>query len=152
MLGSPILSSALDPDATIHSGRPQRRRPVHRIRPTVLLQGCHRSAGSIGWLFADTVVAIACTLLVLPLVDVATRSGGLPVDRILRDQVGQLGLSHGIGSSGLVQQHAPVAEGALSAALLAVAALVQQPPSFMAPGTSSSVALRGLAGSSSLMV
>ena len=41
--------------------------------------------------FADAVVAIACTLLVLPLVDLATQSGGGPVGRLLRDHVGQLG-------------------------------------------------------------
>jgi len=41
--------------------------------------------------FADAVVAIACTLLVLPLVDLATQSGGAPVDRLLSDHVGQFG-------------------------------------------------------------
>jgi uncharacterized membrane protein len=41
--------------------------------------------------FADAVVAIACTLLVLPLVDLATRDAAVPVDRLLSDHIGQLG-------------------------------------------------------------
>jgi len=41
--------------------------------------------------FADAVVAIACTLLVLPLVDLATQDAGVPVDRLLRDHIGQFG-------------------------------------------------------------
>jgi len=42
-------------------------------------------------MFADAVVAIACTLLVLPLVDIATQDAGFPVDRLLRDHLGQFG-------------------------------------------------------------
>lgn len=42
-------------------------------------------------IFADAVVAIACTLLVLPLVDLATQSGNAPVDRLLSDHLGQFG-------------------------------------------------------------
>ena len=41
--------------------------------------------------FADAVVAIACTLLVLPLVDLATQEAGVPVGRLIRDHVGQFG-------------------------------------------------------------
>jgi len=41
--------------------------------------------------FADAVVAIACTLLVLPLVDLATQDAGVPVDRLLSDHIGQFG-------------------------------------------------------------
>jgi uncharacterized membrane protein len=42
-------------------------------------------------LFTDAVVAIACTLLVLPLVDLATQDAGVPVGRLLSDHVGQFG-------------------------------------------------------------
>ena len=42
-------------------------------------------------MFADAVVAIACTLLVLPLVDLATQDAGVPVDRLLSDHPGQFG-------------------------------------------------------------
>jgi uncharacterized membrane protein len=42
-------------------------------------------------MFADAVVAIACTLLVLPLVDLATQDAGVPVDRLLSDHLGQFG-------------------------------------------------------------
>jgi len=42
-------------------------------------------------IFADAVVAIACTLLVLPLVDLATQDAGVPVDRLLSDHIGQFG-------------------------------------------------------------
>jgi uncharacterized membrane protein len=42
-------------------------------------------------IFADAVVAIACTLLVLPLVDLATQDAGVPVDRLLSDHAGQFG-------------------------------------------------------------
>lgn len=41
--------------------------------------------------FADAVVAIACTLLVLPLVDLATQDGAVPVERLLSDHIGQFG-------------------------------------------------------------
>ncbi len=41
--------------------------------------------------FADAVVAIACTLLVLPLVDLATTDSGVPVEQLLSDHLGQLG-------------------------------------------------------------
>ena len=41
--------------------------------------------------FADAVVAIACTLLVLPLVDLATTGDEIPVDLLLRDHIGQFG-------------------------------------------------------------
>jgi uncharacterized membrane protein len=42
-------------------------------------------------IFADAVVAIACTLLVLPLVDLATQDAGVPIDRLLSDHLGQFG-------------------------------------------------------------
>jgi uncharacterized membrane protein len=42
-------------------------------------------------IFADAVVAIACTLLVLPLVDLATQDAGVPVERLLSDHIGQFG-------------------------------------------------------------
>ena len=42
-------------------------------------------------IFADAVVAIACTLLVLPLVDLATQSEVVPVNRLLSDHIGQFG-------------------------------------------------------------
>ena len=41
--------------------------------------------------FADAVVAIACTLLVLPLVDFATKDAAVPVERLLSDHLGQIG-------------------------------------------------------------
>jgi uncharacterized membrane protein len=41
--------------------------------------------------FADAVVAIACTLLVLPLVDLATQDAEQPIDRLLGDHFGELG-------------------------------------------------------------
>jgi uncharacterized membrane protein len=41
--------------------------------------------------FADAVVAIACTLLVLPLVDLATQDAGVPAGRLLSDHIGQFG-------------------------------------------------------------
>ncbi|WP_158220494.1 TMEM175 family protein [Kineosporia sp. A_224] len=41
--------------------------------------------------FADAVVAIACTLLVLPLVDLATQDAGAPLDSLLGDHLGELG-------------------------------------------------------------
>jgi uncharacterized membrane protein len=42
-------------------------------------------------IFANAVVAIASTLLVLPLVDLATQDAGVPVERLLSDHVGQFG-------------------------------------------------------------
>jgi uncharacterized membrane protein len=41
--------------------------------------------------FADAVVAIACTLLVLPLVDLATQDAAVHVDQLLSDHRGQFG-------------------------------------------------------------
>jgi uncharacterized membrane protein len=41
--------------------------------------------------FADAVVAIACTLLVLPLVDLATQDAGEPLDHLLGDHLGEFG-------------------------------------------------------------
>jgi len=41
--------------------------------------------------FADAVVAIAITLLVLPLVDIAGNVGDVPVGSLLNDHLGQLG-------------------------------------------------------------
>jgi uncharacterized membrane protein len=41
--------------------------------------------------FADAVVAIACTLLVLPLVDLATQDAGVALDRLLSEHLGQFG-------------------------------------------------------------
>ena len=41
--------------------------------------------------FADAVVAIAITLLVLPLVDLATQSATVPIGRVLGDNAGALG-------------------------------------------------------------
>jgi uncharacterized membrane protein len=41
--------------------------------------------------FADAVVAIAITLLVLPLVDLAGQAGAVPVARLVSDHLGQLG-------------------------------------------------------------
>ncbi len=42
-------------------------------------------------IFADAVVAIASTLLVLPLVDLATQDAEVPVDRLINDHIGQFG-------------------------------------------------------------
>ncbi len=49
-------------------------------------RGLHRIV-----VFTDAVVAIACTLLVLPLVDLATQEAGVPVGRLLRSHIGQFG-------------------------------------------------------------
>ena len=42
-------------------------------------------------MFADAVVAIACTLLVLPLVDLTTHDAAVPVEQLLSDHLGQFG-------------------------------------------------------------
>lgn len=42
-------------------------------------------------IFADAVVAIASTLLVLPPVDLATQDAEVPVEQLLRGPVGQFG-------------------------------------------------------------
>ena len=63
-----------------------RAEPGHNVAAARSQRGLDRIV-----VFADAVVAIACTLLVLPLVDLATQDAGVPGGRLLSNHIGQLG-------------------------------------------------------------